>query len=245
MPRFSRGLPSVATLLVSALFLSTACKNEEKVVEQNQVPTAIEQNQAQEKPQAANKAPTKKPPIATLSGVAQVVLPGRGLSSIRFGATRETIERQMQAPCAYASEKRCVYVDRGLEFFLNAGVLEKIRIHIYNHNSDDVPNAERNYGAFNGVLPAEIRPGLHRHIVLSEYGEPSKQEKIKKPPAFGLQERHFYDGITLEYDRIENGNIVLAAMEIFPSKTALTPKAHLEKLRQKKLKEQKPKAATP
>ena len=232
-------MPSVATLLLAALLLSTACKNDEKRSEERQNSSAIEQNQAKEKVvKPLPQLPKKKPPIATPSGLAHIVLPGRGLSSIRFGATKETIERQMQSPCGYLSKTRCVYVDQGLEFFLDAGVLSKIRIHIYNHDSSDVPEAERNYGAFNGLLPADIRPGLHKHIVLSEYGEPLKVEKPDKSPDFGLQERHIYDGIALEYDRIENGNLVLAVMEVTPSKTAPTPEQHLETLRRKKLSEQ-------
>lgn len=65
--------------------------------------------------------------------------------------------------------------------------------------------------------------GLHRHIVLEEYGEPVKKEAISPPGPDGLVDRHYYEGIVFEYDKIENGNVVLSAIEILPSETPHTP----------------------
>ncbi len=233
---------SLVTLFTTALFLSTACKkeaSESRPVTEQVTPTSQQQRPSAEKAATASQTPPKMPPISTPSGPEQVILPGKGLTSIRFGATRETIERHMQASCQYADAKRCIYLDNGLEFFIDDGGLEKVSVHIYNDDSNDVPGAKRNYGSFNGVLPIDIRPGLHRHIVISEYGEPLRIEKPKVSTHFGLQEMHYYDGIVLEYDRIQNGNVVLARLEVFPSKTALDPIQRFEKLKQKNLQKQK------
>lgn len=232
---------SLVILLTSALLLSTGCKKDQEE-SQNNIDTSS--SKATKSPASGTKAkalapkqtpPTKKPPISTPTGPQQIVLPGKGLSAIRFGATKKTIERHMLSPCEFSMENRCVYVSQALEFFLTPEGLEKVRIHVYNHDASNVPGAERNYGTFNGVLPVDIRPGLHRHIVLSEYGEPLRIEKPETVPHFGLQERHFYDGIILEYDRIQNGNIVLAALEIIPSKSALSPHEYHQQLRKKRL----------
>ncbi len=67
-------------------------------------------------------------------------------------------------------------------------------------------------------MAPEIMLGLHRHIVIEEFGEPSKKEPLSGPD--GQVEKHTYPGVVLEYDKIENGNTILAAITVVPDKKA-------------------------
>jgi len=147
-----------------------------------------------------------------------VVQPGRGLSAIFFGATRQTIERHMQAPCDVATETRCGYVDAAVEFTLEGGVLSKVEVVARDRPVPGKPGAF--YGTFRGILPPRVALGLHQHIVVEEYGKPDRQEDLELKAPTGPIARAYYDGLALEYERIENGNTVLAGMVITPSKTA-------------------------
>lgn len=150
-----------------------------------------------------------------------VFVPGKGVGAIRFGATVETIERHMEGPCDQKTEERCLYVRQALEFFLKDGELVRIRAHRRDHRVDGAPEkGDQYFGSLRGVLPPKVMMGLHRHVVVEEYGKPDKKEPINPPGPDGQVERHFYDGVILEYDKIENGNTVLGAIEIYPSKTA-------------------------
>lgn len=151
-----------------------------------------------------------------------MVLPGEGVSATRFGATFETIERHMEAPCEVKTELRCLYVARGIDFGLKDGVLSSIKIHRRDRVVPGLPE-KRYFGAFKGRLGQSILLGLHRHIVLEEFGKPEKVTEAPAGAENGLVESHTYPGLVLEYDRIENGNVVLSAFEILNSKSA---KAH-------------------
>lgn len=153
-----------------------------------------------------------------------VFLPGKGVGAIRFGATVETIERHMEAPCDKKTEDRCLYVREAVEFFLKDGVLERIKAHRRDREISDPPeNGEKYFGSLRGIVQPKIMLGLHRHIVLEEFGEPKKKEPVSPPGPGGLVDRHYYDGINFEYDKIKNGNTVLAAIEIYPSQTPYAP----------------------
>lgn len=147
-----------------------------------------------------------------------VVQPGKGLSAIYFGATRATIERHMHAPCDVATETRCGYVDEAVEFTLEQGVLSKVVVQPRDRAVPGKPGAF--YGTFRGILPPRIALGLHQHIVVEEFGKPDREEELALEAPTGPKARGHYDGLVLEYDRIENGNTVLTGMVITPSKTA-------------------------
>lgn len=153
-----------------------------------------------------------------------VFLPGKGAGAIRFGATVETIERHMGAPCDKKSENRCLYVRSAVEFFLKDGVLDRIKAHRRDRGVSDPPaSGDKFFGTLSGTVAPNIMLGLHRHVVLEEFGAPKKKEAVSPPGPFGLVDRHFYDGINFEYDTIENGNTVLSAIEIYPSETPYSP----------------------
>lgn len=153
-----------------------------------------------------------------------VFLPGKGVGAIRFGATVETIERHMEASCDEKTEKRCIYVRQAIEFFLEDGKLARIRASRRDRAVPDAPaKGDQYFGSLRGIVQPKIMMGLHRHIVVEEFGEPVKKESIDPPGPDGQLDKHFYDGIIFEYDKIENGNIVLGGIEVYPSATAKTP----------------------
>lgn len=183
------------------------------------------------KQQAVESSDNKEDKSAPLSlghrfpvGPRLVFLPGKGVSAIRFGATVETIERHMEAPCDKKTEDRCLYVRAAVEFFLKDGALERIKGHRRDRDVMSPPDGgEKYFGSLRGIVQPKIMLGLHRHIVLEEFGEPKKKEPVSPPGPGGLVDRHYYDGINFEYDKIENGNTVLAAIEVYPTDTPYSP----------------------
>ncbi len=177
------------------------------------------------------KAPEKQEPPKPLAlghrfpvGPRLVFLPGEGVSAIRFGATVQTIERHMEAPCDKKTEERCLYVRAAVEFFLEDGVLARIKAHRRDRKVDDPPaEGDQYFGSLRGIVRPKIMLGLHQHVVLEEFGEPKRKETISPPGSDGLVARHYYDGINLEYDKIENGNTVLSGIEIYPSDSPHEP----------------------
>ncbi len=186
-------------------------------------PPQVEEKAEVEKSPKAEETTEKPAPILGHRfpvGPPLVFLPGKGVGAIRFGATVETIERHMQAPCDKKTEDRCLYVRAAVEFFLEDGVVKRIKAHRRDRKVTDPPaDGEKFYGSLSGLVQPRIMMLLHRHVVLEEFGEPKKKEEISPPGSDGLVERHFYDGINLEYDKIENGNVVLSGIEIYPSET--------------------------
>src|SRR5690606_27348920 len=111
-------------------------------------------------------------PVGPMLGV----LPGRGLGPIRFGATLETIERHMEAPCTEKSETLCRYKAHALDFHLKDGVLERVVVH-----GDERPFntlTSDTYGIFNGLLHGGARLGMYRHVVHQEFGAPIRTEEV-------------------------------------------------------------------
>ncbi len=142
-----------------------------------------------------------------------LVQPGKGVGPIYIGATVETIERHMEAPCDIKTQDRCVYVKQAVEFFLEDGVMARVKAHFRDR---PVAGSDEPYGTFNGGMLPEILMGLHRHVVVEEFGKPQRTEAVALSGATGLVERAFYDGVILEYEKIENGNVVLAGFEVVP-----------------------------
>lgn len=204
----------LASLFLFIAMSGCTCDAEVEATTSTQPP--VTEQVPEQKPAAEAVQPPKGNPMPT--GPRLVAMPGKGLSAIRVGATRETIERHMGEPCDIVTDDRCAYIDEAVEFFLEDGTLVRIKAHRRGRSVNGTK--DQYYGTFRGVLLPTIMMGLHRHIVLEEFGEPEKKEPVNPPGPDGLVDRHFYDGIILEYDLIDNGNTVLAGMEIFPSDTA-------------------------
>lgn len=219
---------SVVALLCAA-FLFSGCKK----------PTASKPSPVSTKQvdQAKQAKPTKKAEAAKSElakpedkgmrvpiGPQFLIAPGKGVSAIRFGTNLENLQKHMAAPCDILTETRCVYVNQAAEFGLSEGVVSAMKFHRRDRLvAGAKPGAERYYGSFNGGMRPNIMFGLLRDIVVGEVGEP-----LKKEPLLGQNgevERHSYDGVIFEYDKIENGNIVLSGIEVVKSATATQLKA--------------------
>ncbi len=158
------------------------------------------------------------------SGPPLQVLPGQGVGPIRFGATFATVARHMQRPCDERTETRCLYIDQAVDFTMKDGVVDGI--YAVRRDRPAPPRANgkpRYFGTFFGGLPPDLSLGVHKHIVLEELSPPERIETLPTPDQNGTVERHYYDGLVLEFDKLPNGNTVLGAIRVSPSKTAKNP----------------------
>lgn len=174
---------------------------------------------------AANVIPGQGPKRITFDaprlGVALPILPGQGVGPIRFGATRPTIERLMGAPCDEASETRCLYVGRAVDFKLEGGAVTEIRVSRKGREAKKAPDGSiLEYGFFNGAILPDLYFGMQPGALQEHLGKPLKEEAVTPMGADGFNERHVYDGLTLEYDRWSNGNLVLGAALLTKSASA-------------------------
>lgn len=140
-----------------------------------------------------------------------VVVPGVGLSAIRFGATFDTLERQMTAKCEVRTETRCTFVDQAVDFTMKDGVVVGMKVNRRGRAVPGIPG--RLFGFFKGFAPPQVQLGLHRHIVHEELGlKLERSEDVKGPD--GLVAREYYPGLVIEYDQLPNGNVVAGAFEV-------------------------------
>lgn len=155
------------------------------------------------------------------SGPSMPILPGQGLGPIRFGATKETIERLMGIPCDDATDTLCRYVGRAVEFKLTDGAVTEIRVSRKGREAKRAPDGSIiEYGFFNGAILPDFYFGMRPDVLQGRLGPPLKVERISPPGPDGLAERHVHDGVTLEYDLWSNGNLVLGAAILTKSDTA-------------------------
>ncbi len=207
----------LAALLSAATGCSKAQKEKGEAAPGASTPAAPTAS-APAKPLYAPKKPLGNPRPA---GPPQIVLPGKGIGAIRFGATWKTVERHMAAPCTLRTDDHCIYVDEAIDFTMKDGVIDRIDIHLRDRPAGKGPDGkQRYYGTFNGVIRPDFMLGMHKHVLLEGVGQPTRVEKVSSPGPTGLVERHHYDGMILDYDKLENGNVVLAGIEVYPSKTA-------------------------
>jgi hypothetical protein len=174
---------------------------------------------------AANVIPGQGPKRiefqAPRMGSGMPILPGQGVGPIRFGATKQTIERLMGAPCDESTETRCLYVGRALDFKLEGGVVTEIRVSRKGREAKRAPDGSiLEYGFFNGALLPDLYFGMHPTAIQEHLGPPQKVEPITPLGPDGFAERHVYDGVTLEFDRWSNGNLLLGAVVLTKSATA-------------------------
>ncbi|MGE0322405.1 MAG: hypothetical protein AB7S68_08880 [Polyangiaceae bacterium] len=152
--------------------------------------------------------------------------PGKGAGPVRFGATVETIERQMQMKCQDLSPTFCGITTAAIDFVLTDAKVSEIRVHrIQRPSSPDRKGGPRVYGVFNGRLIRDISMGQYRGLVNEALGKPLRVDTITEPNAFGTFEIAHYQGFSVEYDRLKNGNNVLGGVILRPFDTALPPVA--------------------
>ena len=144
------------------------------------------------------------------------ILPGKGISALRLGATVATIERHMQAKCEELTATRCRYVKHAVEFELVDGVTRSIYINSPERKAGGVEadGSPRLYGVFNGVILPDLMLGMTPQAIQQHLRAPKRVEKAP-PSAHGTEEVHHYDGMLLEYDRIERtGLLALGGIKI-------------------------------
>lgn len=153
--------------------------------------------------------------IPLRSGPRLAILPGKGVGPMRLGATRATIERHMARPCDVATETLCRYIGRAVDFHLSAGVVDKIVVHRRDRPAGkDKSGAEAVFGIFNGGFPPDFEVMMKQKVIMDHLGPALRQEKVQGDNPFHTLERHYYDGMTAEYDRYDNGQIVLGGVII-------------------------------
>jgi hypothetical protein len=159
--------------------------------------------------------------MAPRMGIPLPILPGQGIGPIRFGATKQTIERLMGAPCEDSTDALCRYVGRAVDFKLEGGVVKEIRISRKGREAKRAPDGSIvEYGFFNGALLPDLYFGMQPGALQEHLGAPQKIEKITPMGADGFSERHSYDGVTLEYDLWSNDKLVLGAAILSKSDSA-------------------------
>jgi len=149
------------------------------------------------------------------SGPMLAIFAGQGVGPIRIGATVATIQRHMQLPCEVKDANVCRYIGRGIEFELKNGVTERIRVNRAGRAAGkDASGEEREYGFFNGAIPPDLRFGMVPAAIQEHLGAPERLEKLAPTPPNQTAERHFYPGLTVEYDRHANGNLIFGGVVI-------------------------------
>lgn len=160
-------------------------------------------------------APPKPVVFNVPVGPVFAIEPGVGIGPIRFGATASTIERLMGLPCAEKSETLCRYPIHAVEFELENGALS--RIHIHGHERPATQDRQHPFGIFNGKLLNGVQLGMYREYVESVMGPaPEARDAGPEPTERGFNLVHVaeYPGIRLEYDKLANGNVVLAGIVV-------------------------------
>lgn len=167
------------------------------------------------KPKLPADIPVDQRTIPRPSGPRLAILAGKGVGPIRIGATVATIERLMAAKCDVLTPTVCRYIGRAVEFELKHG--KTVAIHVermWRPAGKDAQGKEREYGTFNGAIPPDIMLGMLPWAVRQGVGKPLSVKKVTKPNPFHTVEIDRYKGMTLEYDKLDNGKTVLGGIRI-------------------------------
>jgi hypothetical protein len=144
------------------------------------------------------------------SGPVLAILAGQGVGPIRIGATVATIERHMALPCEVKTPEVCRYPARGVDFRLENGVTKTI----YVQRAGRPVEGGGEYGFFNGAIPPDLQLGMIPKAIQEHLGPPRSIETSNATGPALRVETHTYDGLRIEYDRIENGNLVMGGISI-------------------------------
>jgi hypothetical protein len=166
---------------------------------------------------SAQPKPAKPQGFMVPGGPRLAILAGKGVGTIRIGATVETIERHMERKCDLLTDQVCRYVARAVEFELDGGKVRAVRVHRPQRPSGvkDANGEERLYGIFNGMIPPDVQFGMTVPGVQVALGKPKRTEKVDDE-RFGTVELHHYAGMILEYDRVRGSEPVLGGVRIVP-----------------------------
>jgi hypothetical protein len=213
-PRARHGPATCCAMLASWAIASAAAG-----CEQNRTPPAPSAPTAELPPpaprsgSAARRRKLRGRPIP--SGPRLAILAGKGVGTIRIGATVETIQRHMDRPCDVLTEQVCRYVGRAIEFHLREGKVASVRVHRpYRPAGGRGPDGQPlRYGVFNGAIPPDVQFGMHIPGVQIALGKPKRVEQVNDT-LFGTREQHYYPGMILEYDQLPNAPLVLGGVRV-------------------------------
>lgn len=146
------------------------------------------------------------------------VVAGKGVGPIMLGANTDTIERLMQEPCNEKTDSLCRFYYRAVEFELDDDKATRIHVHRADRPAGTGPAGDPIlFGAFNGAIPPDVQLGMYRAAVEEVTGKPKSERPAndaEKAKGFNTVEVTEYEGMILEYDEIENGNVVLGGIII-------------------------------
>lgn len=153
------------------------------------------------------------------SGPVLAILAGQGVGPIRIGANVATIERLMEAPCEFKTANVCRYMGRGVEFVLENGATKTV--HVYRAGrpaGKDKAGEDAEYGFFRGAIPPDVQLGMIPVAIEEAIGKPPRVDRRElsgtEKGEIQRAETHYYPGLTIFYDRLENGNLVMAEVII-------------------------------
>jgi hypothetical protein len=135
---------------------------------------------------------------------------------IRIGATVPTIERHMALPCDVKTREVCRYISRAVEFQLENGATKTIVVNRAGRSAGkDQAGNDAVYGFFNGAVPPDLQLGMVPTAIQEHLGQAQRVERSEASGAADRVEVHHYSGLRVEYDRIDNGNLVVGAFVVF------------------------------
>lgn len=148
-------------------------------------------------------------------GPALLISPGEGVGPVRFGAKLSTIQRLMEADCTELTEDKgiqwCRYQPHAVDFGLENDKL--VTIHVHGSEREFTPGrglgVDNSYGVFRGAFLNKAQLGMYPKFV--DQGKPLRVQKVE-PGRFPTVEKHYYENMVLEYDRLKNGNVVLGGV---------------------------------
>jgi hypothetical protein len=140
---------------------------------------------------------------------------GQGVGPIRIGATVATIQRHMGQPCDVKTAEVCRYIARGVEFHLEKAVTKQIYVQRAGRPAGkDASGADAEFGFFRGAIPPDLQLGMVPSAIQEHLGPPRNVERRENAGVADRVEIHEYDGLRIEYDRIENGNLVMGGVRV-------------------------------
>jgi hypothetical protein len=220
-------MPKIAALIVVLVAFAPGCRCEP---EEPTGAAAVSAALSGVPPRALPSAPPMPPPPMPLpakrnwalpSGPVLAVLAGQGVGPIRIGATIATIERLMAAPCDVKTRDVCRYIGRAVEFQLENGAVKLIAVQRAGRPAGkDNAGRDAEYGFFHGAIPPDLQLGMVPFAIQEHLGPPKSVERRDAPGAADRVEIHHYPGLRVEYDRIENGNLVAGAFVLFKEPAA-------------------------
>jgi hypothetical protein len=180
-----------------ALGLALACTScVEKRSKDEEIAAALAERSAN-RPLARKYEPVPVPGALPL----MAVLAGQGAGPIRIGANVAQVERLMQNKCEIRTENLCRYVRYGIDFNLVGGITQTIYIQRRGRPAGKGPDGtDLEFGYFQGMIPPDLKLGMLPESIQQYLGKPYRIEAIPGPNPQTAVSRHYYPGLTLEYD---------------------------------------------